>query len=300
MILNGDEIQRRCDEIFEPSTCNPSGFKEASYALRVADDELMLDGIFYERNDTYPETYIEIKPGRIAVLSTIEELTMPNDLVGKIGIRIQYALKGLTGLMGIQVDPCYGQQRGGERLYIRVINLGNEPIKLLPGATVFTFEVHQLSEPIDCSNYPKESTWEVLKSGLDNQIDASWSYATRINDDSVAREKQLKKEADEREDRHQDRFESEIGRIRDYIQPVVMFGIFLVSVTILSVSIATILSLRNTDTASVPPWVTDWGWGLLVATLFVAVLATGSVAVLTCVNLVLSMNSKDSKRQRIQ
>ena len=263
--------------------------------MRVAHDELMLDGTFYERGDKYPETYIEIKPGRIAVLSTIEELTMPNDLVGKIGIRIQYALKGLTGLMGIQVDPCYGQQRGGERLYIRVVNLGNEPIKLLPGATVFTFEVHKLSAPIDCSNYPKGSTWEVLKSGLDNQIDASWSYATRINDESVEREKQLKKEAEEREGQHQDRFESEIGRIRDYIQPVVMFGIFLVAVTIMSVSIATVLSLRDTDTASVPPWVTDRGWVLLMVTLFVAVSATASVAVLTCVKLVLSIKSKDSK-----
>ena len=124
---------------------------------------------------------------------------MPNDLVGKIGIRIRYALKGLTGLMGIQVDPYYGQQRAGERLYIRVANLGNEAIKLLPGAAVFTFEVHQLAEAIDCSRFPQDPTWEVLKSGLSDQVDASWSYATRINDDSVERGRQLKEEADDRE-----------------------------------------------------------------------------------------------------
>ena len=194
--------------------------------------------------------------------------------------------------MGIQVDPCYGQQRAGERLYIRVANLGNEAIKLLPGAAVFTFEVHQLAEAIDCSRFPKDPTWEVLKSGLSDQVDASWSYATRINDDSVERGRQLKEEADDREEQHQNRFEVEISRIRDYIQPVVMFGIFLVAVTILGVAFSTILSLRDTEAAAVPPWFTDTGWWLLLATLFGAVVATGLVAILTCVQLVLSITGR--------
>ena len=297
MILNGDQIRERCEEasspeIFKPDTWVASGFKEASYVLRVATDQVMIDGTFYENGNHYPGTFLEIKPGRIAVLSTMEELIMPNDLVGKIGIRIRYALKGLTGLMGIQVDPCYGQQRDGERLYIRVANLGNETIKLLPKAPVFTFEVHQLAEPIDCTRFPKDPTWEVLKQGLENQKDASWSYATRINDDSEERARRLEEEADEREERHQNRFEVEISRIRDYIQPVVMFGIFLVAVTILGVSIATIVSLRKVDGAAVPPWVTEWGWALLLITLVGAVLATSAVAVLTCLQIVLSIKSK--------
>ena len=298
MILNGDQIRERCGdassppEIFKPDTWVDSGFMEASYVLRVATDQVMIDGTFYEKGDHYPGTFLEIKPGRIAVLSTMEELIMPDDLVGKIGIRIRYALKGLTGLMGIQVDPCYGRQRDGEHLYIRVANLGNETIKLLPGAPVFTFELHQLAVPIDCSRFPKDPTWEVLKVGLSDQVDASWSYATRINDDSEERARQLEKEADEREERHQNRFEVEISRIMDYIQPVVMFGIFLVAVTILGVSLATIVSLRNVEGAAVPPWVPEWGWALLLISLSGAILATSAVAVLTCVQLVLSIKSK--------
>lgn len=298
MILNGEQIRERCDdassppEIFKPGTWVDNGFTEASYVLRVATDQVMINGTFYEKGNPYPGTYIEIEPGRIAVLSTMEELIMPNDLVGKIGIRIRYALKGLTGLMGIQVDPCYGRQRDGERLYIRVANLGNETIKLLPEAPVFTFEVHQLAEPVDCSKFPKEPTWGVLKSGLSDQVDASWSYATRINDESVERGKRLEEEAIEREERHQNRFEVEISRIRDYIQPVVMFGIFLVAVTILGVAIATIVSLRNVEGAAVPPWVTAWGWALLLVTLVGAVLATSAVAVLTCIQLVMSIKTK--------
>ena len=305
MVLSGAHIRQRLDdqgappEIFKPDTWVPSGLKEASYALRVANDQLMIDGTFYELSNPFPRTYIEISPGRIAVLSTVEELLMPNDLVGKIGIRLEYALKGLTGLMGIQVDPCYGQERSGERLYIRVVNLGNEPIKILPCAPVFTFELNQLTEAVDCSKWPKDSTWEVLKRGLKDQDDASWSYATRINDESMQRSDQIRNEATERETQHQRRFELEIGRIRDYIQPVVMFGIFLVAVTILSVSIAAVLNLRDAPPAvTVPAWIKNWGWIVLLVTLSLATGATAAVAGLTCWQLVKVIWDKPTKSRR--
>ena len=292
--MSGAHIQQRLEdkgtppEIFKPDTWVPSGLKEASYALRVANDQLMIDGTFYELGNPFPRTYIEISPGRIAVLSTVEELLMPNNLVGKIGIRLEYALKGLTGLMGIQVDPCYGQERSGERLYIRVANLGNEPIKILPCAPVFTFELHQLTEAVDCSKWPKDSTWEVLKRGLKDQDDASWSYATRINE-----------VADERGREHQRSFEIEIGRIRDYIQPVVMFGIFLIAITILSVSVTAILNLRDAPPAiTVPAWVKDWGWIVLLATLSGATGTTAAVAGLTCWQLVKVIWDKPAKSRR--
>lgn len=297
MVLNGEEIQRRVSgdppSIFKPLTYNEGNFKEASYALRIAKDQLMIDGKFYELGNPFPDTYIEVRPGRIAVLSTKEELIMPDNLVGKIGIRFEYALKGLTGLMGIQVDPCYGTQRGGERLYIRVANLGNEPIKILPGAPVFTFELHEVSPNVDCSKFPKSPTWEVLKRGLADQKDASWSYATRINDQLEQTGIEIRGEADKREREHQRTFNLEIDRIRDYIQPVVMFGIFLVAVTILGVSIAVMLNLRDDPpNIVVPPWIKDWGWGLLICTLTGAAIATASVAVLTCIQLISAIRYK--------
>ena len=73
MILNGDQIRERCDdassppEIFKPGTWVDSGFMEASYVLRVATDQVMIDGTFYEKENHYPGTFLEIKPGRIAV-----------------------------------------------------------------------------------------------------------------------------------------------------------------------------------------------------------------------------------------
>ena len=100
MVLSGDEIRKRLTgdppEIFIFDSWVEDGFKEASYALRVAYDVLMVDGKFYELDEPFRETYIQISPGSIAVLSTKEELVMPDNLVGKIGIRLEYALKGLT------------------------------------------------------------------------------------------------------------------------------------------------------------------------------------------------------------
>ena len=69
---------------------------------------------------------------------------MPGDLSGKVGVRLDFAARGLVGLMGIQVDPYYGSdsEDESERLYFRVVNMGNEPIRLERGDGVFNIELH--------------------------------------------------------------------------------------------------------------------------------------------------------------
>ena len=99
----------------------PKGLKEASYALTLAWDGLVLDGHPYPPGTHYDGTQIRIEPGRIAILSTKEVLRMPGDLSGKVGVRLDFAAFGLVGLMGIQVDPYYGcGSENDERLYFRV------------------------------------------------------------------------------------------------------------------------------------------------------------------------------------
>ena len=75
------------------------------------------------------------------------------------------------------------------------------------------------------------------------------------------------------------RLESETKNIREYLQPVVMFGIFLVAVTILGVALTTILSVRDTPEVAVPSWVTDWAWIILLFTLGIATITTGVMGV---------------------
>ena len=259
MILSGAEILSKVEggEVFIPDTWDHRCFKEASYALRVASDGLVVEGEHYPPHRHIKGPYIEIKPGKIAILSTKEKLCMPNDLVGKIGIRLQYALQGLTGLMGIQVDPGYGHGRTDERLYIRVANLGNESIRLLPGDDVFTFELHTTSGITSPDEFPKEPTWERLQKALANQDEVSWSYMSRV-ESNLERETQLSRES---------------------MGPVVLFGVFLVAVTILGVVIAIILNVSQEGTYPVPEWVTDWAWKVLFVTLCFAAFATGIVGI---------------------
>ena len=219
MILGRKEIHKRLKEgqIFKECTWKKRCLMEASYALRIADDGLLLNGRFYDPGDHYKGDYIEIEPGKIAILSTLEKVTMPADLVGKIGIRLDYALLGLTGLMGIQVDPYYGHDKVCERLFIRVANFGNDPIRLSPGDKVFTFELHEVAGKVP--KKPKPDSWPRIKQTLRGLDDASWSYVTRLQSNLVV----------------------ETQNVKEYFQPLVMFGVFLVAVSILAAAFAVLL-----------------------------------------------------------
>ena len=160
MILSGETIVEhlRDGQIFRDGTWDEESIMEASYALRLANDGLLIDGQFYDPGVPYAGTYIAIEPGKIAILSTVELLNMPGNLVGKVGVRFNPSVKGLTGLMGIQVDPLYGRAKDDERLFVRVANLGNDTVKLLVEEIVFTFELHEVTGNVRTPSPEKTST----------------------------------------------------------------------------------------------------------------------------------------------
>ena len=259
MILSGEEIRKRiCEgQIFKKGTSEDACVKEASYALRIVADGLMVDGKFHKPGKFYRGEFIKIAPGKIAILSTEERLSMPGDLVGKIGIRFDYALRGLTGLMGIQVDPFYGSDKDDERLFIRVANFGNETISLTPGDQVFTFELHNVDGAVEKRS--KEPTWQRIKKELSHQDDSSWSYVTRVESELT----------------------EETQNVRDYQQPVVLFGVFLVSATILSVAVSLVLNFERLESVDVPSWFDDGGWVILLFTFAVGTFATAVIGIVT-------------------
>ena len=272
MILGHNEIHNRLTkgDIFRKDTWDPNCVKEASYVLRIADDGLLLNGEFYDpygQRNREKSNFIEIDPGKIAILSTKEELVMPSDLVGKIGIRLEFALLGLTGLMGIQVDPLFGHDKDHERLYVRVANFGNAPIRLSTGDKVFTFELHKVVGHVPRES--KEDSWPRIKRSLKDLDDASWSYVTRVDDNVATQGKALQKQ-----------LSAETENLRQHLQPVVMFGIFLVAVTILGVVVSIILNVRASDTFEIPSWATLVGWIILLFTLSFACIFTAVMGAL--------------------
>ena len=258
MILGGKSIEERLNagQIFRQGTWEKSSIKEASYALRVAKDGIVVGGKIYEpEKDCYSEPSIEIEPGRIAILSTIERLCMPEDLAGKLGMRLDYASRGLTGLMGIQVDPGYGQNHSNERLFIKVANFGNETVKVSPGDAIFNIEFSKVENSITVN---KPSTWERIKRGLANQETRDWTYMTKVNFNAQDIESQVIQ-----------RITGDVDSIRQGQQSVVLFGVFLVSITILGAMLGLLLSVDNA-----PTWVAEWGWVALFVLFFVA---TGAI-----------------------
>ena len=272
MILGKDAIRERLKDgqIFKDGTWVEESIMEASYALRVASDGLLLGGERYRPDKDSIKERIAIKPGEIAILSTIERLNMPGDLVGKLGIRFNYATQGLTGLMGIQVDPFFGWGHDDERLYVRVANLGNEAVPIDLGADVFTFELHEVKGSVPVPSSPRLAMWHRLHDVLADQNNISWSFVTRVQHNVENTQQHLV----EQETKLGEEVRSAKAEIRDYLQPLVMFGIFLVAVTILGVTLSVIVSMRNTPEVHVPDWVTNWGWWLLLGTLSIASVAT--------------------------
>ena len=268
MILGHNEIHNRLakGEIFRKDTWDQGCIKEASYALRVAPDGLMLEGSRYKPDEDYIEGNIVIKPGKIAILSTVERMNMPGGLVGKIGIRFKYACQGLTGLMGIQVDPFYGWGHEDERLYIRVANLGNDEIAIPLDSEVFTFELHVVCGYVPPPSKPRILMWHRIQDTLAHQSNTSWSNVTQVQVDL---------------ENTRERLQTDIKGVRDYLQPLVMFGIFLVAVTILGVALTVIVSGSDIPEVYAPTWVRGWGWKVLLGTISFAAAVTGAVGITT-------------------
>ena len=256
MILGTEQIRQRLTDgdIFRAHTWCDASIKEASYALRVADDGMVVGGKVFSPGEHYQNPVIEIDPGHIAILSTKERLCMPADLVGRLGVRLDFASRGLTGLMGIQVDPYYGREDSNERLYIKVANFGNEPVEVKPGDPVFNIEFSDVQGAVK-PNPRKPPTWGRLIEKLVNQEHSDWTYVakvqTALNDRADTLEGQVSKDLNEVRGEQQ----RELSGIRDNQQSVVMFGVFLVAITILAVSIGVVLNVKNA-----PSWVVDWGW----------------------------------------
>ena len=144
-VLAGREIKKRARDIFANQSWTDGCFQEASYDLRVdTGPYLRIGGKVYDPASPYKESSIEIKPGELALLPTVESFCMPIDLVGDIKIKFSHSRKGLTPLFGPKVDPCFGRGNHDERLYLWVSNLGLRSVVIDRFEPVFTVQFHKL------------------------------------------------------------------------------------------------------------------------------------------------------------
>ena len=160
--------------------------------------------------------------------------------------------------MGIQVDPYYGEDTPNERLYIKVANFGNETVVVKPGDAVFNIEFSEVSKATK-PDPPKRPTWDRLIEELVNQEHSEWTFVARVRTDFDARADQLQNQVAKELSEVQSQQERALSGIRDNQQSVVLFGVFLVAISILAVVIGVMLNVKD-----VPTWITQGGWILLV------------------------------------
>lgn len=98
--------------------------KQASYDLRLG-DEIYLVGRKTPERITEKSPYLTIQPGQFAILTTFEEIKIPDNIVAFISVRTTFKIQGLINVSGFHVDPSYE----GKLLFV-VQNVGPADIRL--------------------------------------------------------------------------------------------------------------------------------------------------------------------------
>ena len=239
-VLSEPEIKKRASDIFTSKSWHENCIQEATYDLRVDIKPLLrIDGKSYDKDNPYTRSYVKIEPGELAMLPTVESFRMPGDLVGSIKIKLSHSRMGLTPLFGPKIDPHFGRERNGERMYLWVSNLGLKPIHIERKDPVFTVEFHKLhgGDPLP---KPKESAYSKFARQIhDMPPERNLGFTGRIQDHVAA---QFKDNFTGYQ-RQLTRFESRLDGLERGNHQVVQFGIFLVASALLAGAIAAIFAM---------------------------------------------------------
>ena len=239
-VLSGPEIEKRASDIFTTESWHENCIQEATYDLRVDTKPLLrIGGRPYDPAEPYPHSYIKIEPGELAMLPTVERFQMPKDLVGSIKIKLSHSSKGLIPLFGPKVDPRFGREHNGERMYLWVSNLGLKPIHIEREDPVFTVEFHKLHGD-DPPPKPKESAYRKFARQIhDMPPEQNLGFTGRMEEHVAERfDSEFTKNR-----RQLTGFESRLGGLEHGNHQVVQFGIFLVASALLAGSIAAMFAM---------------------------------------------------------
>jgi deoxycytidine triphosphate deaminase len=194
----------------------------ASYDVTVARDGLIdPDGKETGPGAEQGRDRVVLQPGDAAMFSSQEKFCMPNAVAGNITIKNRLATRGLMLLSGGLIDPGYGvadkpHEERGCRLYLHVANIGKETIEIRPGS----------------ERVARVQFLRVAGRKLDRKpINApGWKGQKKPSLGFLSDLKHLKDSSE---------------RNRDLITVVITGGIFVLLMTMISVSLAVILSLSS-------------------------------------------------------
>ena len=119
----------------------PTDIKAASIDFRLGPEAFLGSGEDIIRLED--RRLLAIPPGEMAIVSTLEKVSINPRYAGQIGLRSTYARKGLALLAGPQVDPGFSG-----RLHVVLVNLSPVEITLSHREPLVTVVFHDLGEDV--------------------------------------------------------------------------------------------------------------------------------------------------------
>jgi deoxycytidine triphosphate deaminase len=258
-VLAKRSIERRLgrNEIFVGDSWADDCIRSAGYDIRVAPDYLIApDGTRYWPDDpaglTACRAPFSLHPGDVAFVSSIERLCMPLDLAGNIAQKFSVAREGLLVQCGLLVDPGYGMElrsdgswaprkKRGERLHFQLANIGEESFRVVPGKTsiagiqFLTLDGSVKAEgekDADIKIPTSDDLLEEMFGRGDTEPLAPLIFFPRTYDLKSKVEK-LREDADDQR--------IELDSTRRSTEQLLVFGVFLVSITLFTVAVAALI-----------------------------------------------------------
>jgi dCTP deaminase len=131
-VLTDVEIRRLVEEAELISEFVEGSLSGASYDLRLG-HECFTRGEHRMLSVDSPSH--RLGPGQFILLTSLECLRLPDDVVGRAGLISRWAQRGLISLFSPQIDPGF---QG--RIVVPLFNAGDGPVTLKLGETMFTVE----------------------------------------------------------------------------------------------------------------------------------------------------------------
>ena len=141
MILNYEHIIEAVDQkLISIEPYAETQIQPASYDLRIGPQGITTTD--KKLVNLVDKCFIELRPGDMAIVSSLEILKFDASHIARIGLRSKYARKGLYVTTGLQIDPGFEG-----RLFVGVTNLTPKPIVLTYGDDFLSIEIHKLNVP---------------------------------------------------------------------------------------------------------------------------------------------------------
>lgn len=118
-----------------------TSLQPASYDVRVGPHAFTSSS--REKENVVERGLLVVDPGEFAVVESLETMEFGPQIAAQLGLRSEYARRGLLMLSGPQIDPGF---RGG--LVVRLVNLAPSPVVLKYQDPFLTVQFFRLNEPV--------------------------------------------------------------------------------------------------------------------------------------------------------